>query len=86
MVHGSKPYIFSEDKCSVFFRDPVIRADNALRGDAAQTDDNLRTKEERFVFQIWHACFLLHRKWGTVTCLLLLTSIAYKRKNNYHLS
>lgn len=67
MVHGSQVYVLAADKCSVLLCDAIVRADDALGGDAAQADDDLRANEERFVFQIRHACLLLCREWVAVS-------------------
>lgn len=59
MVNGGQPYIFTEDECPVFPRDAVIRPDNPLCGNTAQTDDDFWAQKQGFVFQIGHAGFLL---------------------------
>ncbi len=69
MVYRSQPYIFAENKRSVFLCDPVVRANDALGGDTPQADYDFGAQKESLVFQVRHAGLLLPGMGITVPCL-----------------
>lgn len=52
MVNRREPYPLPQKETAVLSRDTEIRPDDPLRSHPSQTDDHLRPKKQRLIFQI----------------------------------